>query len=66
MCENEIQIEIEKGNPKTIMNLNDKKNLINRDSVLSHQHCRIRLFSAVYILLGMWRRDNAGGRTGPP
>ena len=44
MCENEIQIEIEKGNPKTIMNLNDKKNLINRDSVLSHQHCRIRLF----------------------
>ena len=46
MCENEIQIkiEIEKGNPKTIMNLNDKKNLINRDSVLTHQHCRIRLF----------------------
>ena len=28
MCENEIQIEIEKGNPKTIMNLNNKKNLI--------------------------------------
>ena len=46
MCENEIQIkiEIEKGNPKTIMNLNDKKNLINRDSVLTHQHCRIWLF----------------------
>ena len=27
MCENEIQIEIEKGNPKTIMNLNNKQDV---------------------------------------